>query len=166
MRNLEPFGLGSRRLKEQKSGPTKPMVAHASDAELLHAVVHYRPLGRTRAVLDGGVFETLLAEASQSDQAKQETEADFMAAKSALEAAEQGLTDANAAAESALNAKRDSESHMTRLQAEIDALQYLLADLGDHDAAPIADQLSVSDGMESCPVVWCCINLRYHKIHI
>jgi chromosome segregation protein len=94
-------------------------------------------------------LETLLAEASQSDQAKQETEADFMAAKSALEAAEQGLTDANAAAESALNAKRDSESHMTRLQAEIDALQYLLADLGDHDAAPIADQLSVSDGMET-----------------
>jgi hypothetical protein len=31
-------------------------------------------------------LETLLAEASQSDQAKQETEADFMAAKSALEA--------------------------------------------------------------------------------
>ena len=72
-----------------------------------------------------------------------------MAAKSSLEAAEQALTDANAAAESALNAKRDSESHMTRLQAEIDALQYLLADLGDHDAAPIADQLSVSDGMET-----------------
>ena len=94
-------------------------------------------------------LETLLAEASQSDQAKRETEADFMAAKSALEAAEQALTDANAAAESALNAKRDSESHMTRLQAEIDALQYLLADLGDHDAAPIADQLSVSDGMET-----------------
>ena len=94
-------------------------------------------------------LETLLAEASQSDQAKQETEADFMAAKSALETAEQTLTDANAAAESALNAKRDSESHMTRLQAEIDALQYLLADLGDHDAAPIADQLSVSDGMET-----------------
>ena len=38
---------------------------------------------------------------------------------------------------------------MTRLQAEIDALQYLLADLGNHDAAPIADQLSVSDGMET-----------------
>ncbi|MDP4784932.1 MAG: chromosome partitioning protein ParA, partial [Alphaproteobacteria bacterium] len=94
-------------------------------------------------------LETLLAEASQSDQAKQETEADFMAAKSALEASEQALTDANAAAESALNAKRDSESHMTRLQAEIDALQYLLADLGDHDAAPIADQLLVSDGMET-----------------
>ncbi|WP_443646242.1 AAA family ATPase [Candidatus Ponderosibacter sp. Uisw_141_02] len=94
-------------------------------------------------------LETLLAEATQSDQAKQETEADFMAAKSALETAEQTLTDANAAAESALNAKRDSESHMTRLQAEIDALQYLLADLGDHDAAPIADQLSVSDGMET-----------------
>ncbi|MDA8717032.1 chromosome segregation protein SMC [Alphaproteobacteria bacterium] len=94
-------------------------------------------------------LETLLAEASQSDQAKQETEADFMVAKSALEAAEQALTDANAAAESALNAKRDSESRMARLQAEIDALQYLLADLGDHDAAPIADQLSVSDGMET-----------------
>ena len=94
-------------------------------------------------------LENLLAEANQSDQAKQETEADFMAAKSALEAAEQALTDADAAAESALNAKRDSESHMTRLQAEIDALQYLLADLSDHDAAPIADQLSVSNGMET-----------------
>ena len=38
---------------------------------------------------------------------------------------------------------------MTRLQAEIDALQYLLADFGDNESRPIADQLSVSDGMET-----------------
>jgi len=94
-------------------------------------------------------LETMLAAAGQSDREKQEAEADFMAAKSALEAAEQALTDATTAAETALNAKRDSESHMTRLQAEIDALEYLLADLGDQASAPIADQLSVRDGMET-----------------
>ena len=94
-------------------------------------------------------LEVMLEAAGQSDREKQEAEADFMAAQSALEAAEQALTDATAAAESALNAKRDSESLVTRLQAEIDALQYLLADLGDQASAPIADQLSVRDGMET-----------------
>ena len=37
-------------------------------------------------------LETLLAQANRSDQAKQETEADFIAAKLALETAEQALT--------------------------------------------------------------------------
>lgn len=94
-------------------------------------------------------LETLLADAGRSDRKKQEAEADFIAAKTTLEAAEQALNDADQASEIALNAKRDSESHMARLQAEIDALRYLLADLGDIDAAPIVDQLSVHDGMES-----------------
>ncbi|MDC3234991.1 chromosome segregation protein SMC [Candidatus Puniceispirillum sp.] len=94
-------------------------------------------------------LETLLADADQSDRQKQEAEANFLAGKTALKTAEKALNDANLASEHALNAKRESESHMTRLQAEIDALQYLLADLGDNEAEPIVDQLSVSDGMET-----------------
>ena len=94
-------------------------------------------------------METLLADAEQSDQDKQDAEADFLAAKTALEIAEQALNDANLASESALKTKRDSEAHVTRLQAEIDALQYLLADLGDNEAEPISDQIRVSDGMET-----------------
>ena len=94
-------------------------------------------------------LETLLAEAEQSDREKQEAEAEFTAAKKALETAEQALNDASVESENALNAKRESESHVTRLQAEIDALQYLLADFGKNDAAPIVDQLSVRGGMET-----------------
>ncbi|MDC1383245.1 AAA family ATPase [Candidatus Puniceispirillum sp.] len=94
-------------------------------------------------------LKKLLADAGQSDLKKQEAEAEFTAAKLALQAAEQALNDANLVSETALSAKRDSESNMTRLQAETDALQYLLADLGNNDAAPVVDQLSVRDGMET-----------------
>ncbi len=94
-------------------------------------------------------LETLLSDADQSHRKKKEAEEDCVAAKTALEISEQALNNANLAFEATLSAKRDSESHMTRLQAEIDALQYLLADLGDNNAAPIVDQLSVRDGMET-----------------
>ena len=94
-------------------------------------------------------LQTLLSNAEQSNREKQDSEDDFMALKLAAKIEEQALNDANLAAENALSIKRNSESQMTRLQAEIDALQYLLADFADTEEAPIMDQLSVRDGMET-----------------
>ena len=75
-------------------------------------------------------------------------EADFHAANKALETADNRLTAATVAAEAGETARRDSAAQIARLQAEIDALQYLLADQDDGEASPIIDQLTVSDGME------------------
>ena len=67
--------------------------------------------------------------------------------RAALETAEHSLADAQAGTENAINAQRDAEAQLTRLQAEIDALQFLLADTRNPDGA-VADLLSVRDGME------------------
>lgn len=66
-----------------------------------------------------------------------------------LQSAEHALGDAQSETEAAINAERDAESQLTRLQAEIDALQFLLADTSTPDEVPIADSLSVRDGMEN-----------------
>ena len=58
------------------------------------------------------------------------------------------MGDGHASTETAINAQRDAEANLTRLQAEIDALQFLLADTGNPDEVPVADLLSVKDGME------------------
>ena len=76
-------------------------------------------------------------------------EADFHAANKALETADTELTAATATAEAAETARRYSAAQIARLQAEIDALQYLLADQDDGEARPVVDQLSVRDGMET-----------------
>ena len=76
-------------------------------------------------------------------------EADFHAVNKALETADTELTAATAAAEAAETARRDSAAQIARLQAEIDALQYLLADQDDGESRPVIDQLSVRDGMET-----------------
>ncbi len=94
-------------------------------------------------------LEALAEAARDSDEKRLSAEADYRAAKTALESAETALVEANDAAETALSAKRDQDTLITRLQAEIDALQYLLADSDEADGTPIADQLSVQDGMES-----------------
>jgi len=66
----------------------------------------------------------------------------------ALETAERSLGDSQSRAETAITAQREAEAQLTRLQAEIDALQYLLADNGDNDEQPVSDSLTVKDGME------------------
>ena len=76
-------------------------------------------------------------------------EADFHAVNKALETADKELTAATTAAEAAETARRDSTAQVARLQAEIDALQYLLVDQDDDEARPVIDQLSVRDGMET-----------------
>ena len=69
--------------------------------------------------------------------------------RAALEQAEHALADAQSSTEVAINAHRDSEAQLTRLQAEIDALQFLLSDGGNPDEVPVADLLIVKDGMEN-----------------
>ena len=75
-------------------------------------------------------------------------ETDFHAANKALETADNRLTAATVAAEAGETARRDSSAQIARLQAEIDALQYLLVDQDDGEASPVIDQLTVSDAME------------------
>jgi len=87
------------------------------------------------------------AEAAATEQIG--AEADFHAVNKALETADTELTAATAAAEAAETARRDSAAQIARLQAEIDALQYLLADQDDGESRPVIDQLSVRDGMET-----------------
>ncbi|MGA1186096.1 MAG: chromosome segregation protein SMC [Candidatus Puniceispirillaceae bacterium] len=87
------------------------------------------------------------AEAAATEQIA--AEADFHAVNKALETADTELTAATAAAEAAETARRDSAAQIARLQAEIDALQYLLADQDDGESRPVIDQLSVRDGMET-----------------
>ena len=93
-------------------------------------------------------LEDLMTAANKAEAERQDAEADFIAAQAAFDASEAALGEANTVAEAAITAKLDNLSQVTRLQAEIDALQYLLTDIGDQDTAPVADQLSVRDGME------------------
>jgi chromosome segregation protein len=76
-------------------------------------------------------------------------EADFRTVHKALETADTELTAATVAAEAAETARRDSAAQIARIQAEIDALQYLLSDQDDGETRPVIDQLSVRDGMET-----------------
>ena len=70
------------------------------------------------------------------------------AARQQMNAAETAFANAQAAAETALAARRDAATVTARLQAEIDALSYLLTGPDDSADTPILDSLTVSDGME------------------
>jgi len=76
-----------------------------------------------------------------------DSEADKAAA--ALATAEDRLGSAQMAAETAQGAYRDATTQNARLQAEIDALGYLLAGSDSGNDIPILDNLSVSGGMEA-----------------
>jgi len=137
-----------------------------ADAALAEASAQLRSAAATRTSLANRIAdlknrkaaaETALATldiGSMSDESKAaQTALDNVekardAAQSALEGAESTLVEAQAVSEAAINAQRDSEAHMTRVQAEIDALQFLLADTGNPDEVAVGDMLSVRDGME------------------
>ncbi|MGB1863291.1 MAG: AAA family ATPase, partial [Candidatus Puniceispirillum sp.] len=76
-------------------------------------------------------------------------EADFADAQKALERVESTLGNAQTLADTTKADEREIEAQITRIQAEIDALEYLLADSGDNEDTPIVDQLSVKDDMET-----------------
>jgi chromosome segregation protein len=98
-----------------------------------------------RATLD---IAQMTSEAESAQTAHEEAEAACGLRRTALDAAEHALGDAQGMAEIAVSAQRDALSHLTRLQAEIDALQFLLADTGNPDEVPVGDLLTVRDGME------------------
>ena len=141
--------------------------AAKADTALADASAALRAAANTRAALTNRKKEitagqaaanTLLANLATNElvhQAKASAteqlaaEADFHAVNKALETANTELTAATAAAEAAETARRDSAAQIARLQAEVDALQYLLTDQDDGEARPVIDQLSVRDGMET-----------------
>ena len=140
--------------------------ARLADAALAEASAKLRAAATTRAALANRIADlnnrknaaesalTALDISKMAEQAKTAQEALATAEtthegrRAALDKAEHSLADAQAGTESAINAQRDAEAQLTRLQAEIDALQFLLADTGNPDEVPVADLLSVRDGME------------------
>ena len=63
--------------------------------------------------------------------------------------AEKKLDEASSIAELSFEKKHASETEITRLQAEIDALRYLLSDDLNENERPVIDQLKVLEGMEA-----------------
>ena len=140
--------------------------ARLAEAALAEASAKLRAAATTRAALANRIAdlrnrknasENALAAldiASMAEQAKTAqaalvtSERIYEDKRGALERAEHALADAQASTETAINAQRDAEANLTRLQAEIDALQFLLPDTGNPDEVPVADLLSVKDGME------------------
>ena len=94
-------------------------------------------------------LDAMTAAESTAMIARDAAESAYGNSQQALEVAERNLGDAQSRAETAIGAQRDAESQLTRLQAEIDALQYLLADTGAGDEVPVSDSLSVQNGMET-----------------
>ena len=94
-------------------------------------------------------LDTLGAQTKVSSAGLVEAEADFTNARNRLEKVEATLGDAQTLADTTKADERETEAQITRIQAEIDALEYLLADSGDNEDTPIVDQLSVEEGMET-----------------
>lgn len=137
-----------------------------ADSALADAVGRVRAAVSTRAALTGRIadlqsrkqaataaleaisLDDLKQAASTAQQALKEAEAANTRDAEALAAAENTLVDAQKAAETATTIHREADTRSTRLQAEIDALGYLLASGDGNGDVPIADKLTVSGGME------------------
>ena len=101
-----------------------------------------------RAALDAISLAELQQAAGTAHSDLEAAEARNAADVARLTQAESALADAQNAAESAATIYRESDTRMTRLQAEIDALGYLLAAGDGSGDVPIADSLTVLDSME------------------
>ncbi len=140
--------------------------ARLSDAALAEASANLRTAATTRAALANRIADlskrknaakSALAALNIKKMAKQAkiareafitAENKYEDKRAAMEKAEYSLADAQGITESMINDQRDAEAHLTRLQAEIDALQIFLADTVNPDEVPVADLISVRDGME------------------
>ena len=140
--------------------------SNAADAALADAAGKVRAAASTRQALATRIADlqrrmatadTALAEISldELDKASREAATTLAAAETdseqttkALAAAEVVLSENQTAADVAMAAQREATTHTARLQAEIDALGYLLAGPDGSDDTPILDSLTVSDGME------------------
>ena len=137
-----------------------------AEADLADAAAQVRAADATRQALATRIadLDTRLATANAAlaeislDSLEQEAataNAKYLAANDAAEAARQQFAEAEAAfvkaqqaAESAQAAQRDTATVTARLQAEIDALSYLLSGPDGSSDSPILDSLTVSDNME------------------
>jgi len=155
-----------RRAETAQNLATARAAATDADAALADASAAVRAAANTRASLGARQNDIItrqtaataaLADLSISELAEQvdtttnerlAAEAEFQAASQAFASADSALTAATAAAEAAETARRDSTAQMARLQAEVDALHYLLTDQDEGEQSPVVDQLTVSEGME------------------
>ncbi|MGB1872894.1 MAG: AAA family ATPase [Candidatus Puniceispirillaceae bacterium] len=137
-----------------------------TEAQLADAAAQVRAAAATRQALATRIadLEGRLATAAEAladisleslEQEVTQTQADFTSAGEAadtarqkLDAAEAAFAEAQQAAEATLAARRDAATATARLQAEIDALSYLLTGPDGSADTPILDSLTVSDGME------------------
>ena len=105
-------------------------------------------LATTTAARADILLETLEDEAAQTQAAFTSASTAADAARQQLDAAEAAFAQAQQVAETALAAGRDATTATARLQAEIDALGYLLTGPDGSADTPILDSLTVADGME------------------
>ena len=137
-----------------------------ADTALADAVGRVRAAASTRAALTARIadlqsrrqaaeaalnaisLEELHQVAAAAQAALQEAETANGRDADALAAADIALADAQKASEAATTLHREADIRSTRLQAEIDALGYLLAGEDGSGDVPIADKLTVSGGME------------------
>ena len=137
-----------------------------AEAQLADAAAQVRAAAATREALSRRIadLEARLSAASAaladiSLQALEteagKTQADLASASEAadtarrqLDTAESVFADAQQAAETALVVQRDATTATARIQAEIDALSYLLTGPDDSADTPILDSLTVAGGME------------------
>ena len=140
--------------------------ANAADAALADAAGKVRAAASTRQTLAnrtadlerriasaeqnlaGISLDELEAAASEAATALTGAEVDAEQAATVLAAAETALADSQTAFDTAMATQREAATHSARLQAEIDALGYLLEGPDGSDDTPILDSLTVSDGME------------------
>ncbi|MCH1474640.1 MAG: AAA family ATPase, partial [Alphaproteobacteria bacterium] len=140
--------------------------ANAADAALADAAGKVRAAASTRQALANRTtdlerriasaeqnladisLDQLDAAASEAATALTGAEVNAEQAATALATAETALTDSQTAFDTAMATQREAATQSARLQAEIDALGYLLEGPGGNDDTPILDSLTVGDGME------------------
>ncbi len=140
--------------------------AQLAEAALAEAGAKLRAAATTRVALDNRIddlknrenaAESALSSLSIAVTANQAKAAQALLKKAetahsgklaALEKAKHMFAVAQTSVERAIFAERDAEAQVTRLQAEIDALQFLLSDTENPDEVPVADLLTVRGGME------------------
>ncbi len=105
-------------------------------------------LAATSAALGNVSVAELVTKAHATSTERDAAEATFISANKAVQNTEMQLTVATSAAENTEANRRASTAQITKLQAEVDALHYLLADQGEANQTPVIDQLIVNDGME------------------
>ncbi|MGC6453168.1 MAG: AAA family ATPase [Candidatus Puniceispirillaceae bacterium] len=141
--------------------------ADAADAALAEAAGRVRAAAATRDALAGRIgdlerriagadaslagisLDSLAQEAAAAATSLAAAEGEAGKAATALSTAEADLANAQQATDTAQAAHREATTQNARLQAEIDALGYLLAGSDSGNDIPILDSLSVGGGMEA-----------------